>query len=150
MRRRRALLSTTMLSGVVSGWLVGASSGALAGDLSTRYFKAAPAPVFEPAVDAVNYKLEGLGGSINGKSLYGAVGSVTIPLQGQYGAQIDGAAGGLDDTAFGSVAGHLFWRNPSQGLLGLYGSYTTWDRFGGINVGQVAAEFEYYYGRFTV
>src|SRR5258708_4756623 len=114
MRRRRALLSTTMLSGVVSGSLIAASSGALAGDLSTRYFKAPPAPAFEPAVDAINYKLEGLGGSIGGKTIAGAAGSLTFPLQGQYGAQIDGAAGSLDGDGFGAVAGHLFWRNPSQ------------------------------------
>jgi hypothetical protein len=148
---RRQLLSTTVLSGFVGGSLV-AASVASAADMSTPYYKAAPTAydTFLPAVDAVNEKLEGLGGTIGGKSLAGAVGSVTFPLQSQYGAQVDGAVGSLDGDAFGSVAGHWFWRNPSQALLGVYASYTTWDRFGGVHVGQIAGEGEYYFGRFTL
>jgi hypothetical protein len=151
MHTRRQLLSTTMLSGLVGGSLV-AASVASAADMSTQYYKA-PAPAydtFQPAVDAFNTKLEGLGGSIDGKSVAGAAGSVTFPVQSQYGVQFDGAVGSLDGDAFGSVAGHWFWRNPSQGLLGVYGSFTTWDRFGGVRVGQIAGEGEYYFGRFTL
>jgi hypothetical protein len=33
-------------------------------------------------------------------ALFGASGAVAIPLQGQFGAQIDGSAGGLDGRAF--------------------------------------------------
>lgn len=148
---RRTLLTTTMLSSLVGGSLLVMAWGASAGDLSTSYLKAPPAPLFEPAVDNFNAKFEGLGGSIGGRSLAGAAGSLTFPLQSpQYGFQLDGAAGSLDGDAFGAVAGHLFWRNPSQALFGLYGSFTSWDRFGGVHVGQVAAEGEYYYGRFTL
>jgi hypothetical protein len=142
------LLSTTILSGVVGGYLL-APSVANAADL-TPYFKATPLPAFEPAVDAVNVKWEGLGGSIIGKSVYGGAGSITFPVQSSFGAQIDGSAGKLDGDTFGSVAGHWFWRNPTQALVGLYGSYTSWDRFGGVHVGQAAAEGEIYNGRFTL
>jgi hypothetical protein len=51
----------------------------------------------------------------------------------------------------------LFWRDPSIGLLGAYGSYSHWNgidtaRFGHIstNTGRYAAEGEYYWSRWTV
>jgi hypothetical protein len=150
MRVRRTLLSTTMLSGFAGASLCIAAWTASAADLSTPYFKAPPAPLFEPAVDAFNTKVEGFGGSVGGKSLYGSAGAMTVPLQGQYGAQVDGMVAGLDGSALTAVAGHLFWRNPSQALFGIYGSFTNWDRFGGVNVGQIAAEGEYFWGRFTL
>jgi hypothetical protein len=150
MRMRRTLLSTTILSGVVGASLCVATWTASAADLSTSYFKAPTAPLYDPAVDAFNTKVEAFGGSMGGRSVYGGQGSLTVPLEGQYGAQVDGGVGGLDGSAFGQVAGHLFWRNPSQALFGIYGNFTSWDRFGGVNVGQVAAEGEYYYGRFTL
>jgi hypothetical protein len=147
----RTLFNAPALSGLFGGALLLSASGASAAELSMSYLKAPPAPLFEPAVDAFNAKLEGLGGSIGGRSLAGAAGSVTFPLQSpQYGFQVDGAAGSLVGDAFGAVAGHLFWRNPSNALFGLYGNFTSWDRFGGVHVGQVAAEGEYYNGRFTL
>jgi hypothetical protein len=75
---------------------------------------------------------------------------MTFPLANQYGAQIDGGVGSLDGSSYGAIAGHLFWREPHQALFGIYGSFTEWDRFGGVQVGQIAAEGEYYYGRFTL
>lgn len=103
-----------------------------------------------PAVDGVNTKIEGYGGSIANRSLYGAEGAVGIPLGGQWGAQIDAKGGDLDHRAFGAVAGHMFWRNPYNALLGVYANYTRWDQFGGVHVSQVGGEFGYYWGRFTL
>jgi hypothetical protein len=142
--------STTMLSGVV-GWTFFAACAAGAADLAV-YNKAPQAvyPAFAPAVDAVNEKFEAFGGSLAGKSVYGVNGSLTVPLGGQYGAQFDGSVGGLDGSAFGAAAAHLFWRNPSQALLGIYVSENYWDRHGGTNVGHVAGEGEYYWGRVTL
>jgi hypothetical protein len=140
-------MSSTMLSGFVGGALFIASA-ASAADLAL--LNKAPDPLPAPAVDAVNTKVEGFGGTLNGESVYGSLGSLTFPVARQYGAQIDGAIGSLDGSAFGAVAGHLFWRNPAQALLGVYGSFTSWDRFGGVSVGQIAAEGEYYYGRLTL
>jgi hypothetical protein len=51
---------------------------------------------------------------------------------------------------FESVAGHLFWRNPCRGLLGVYSSYTNWDQFGGVHGSQAAGEVEAYWGRVTL
>ena len=103
-----------------------------------------------PAVDGINGKLDGFGGSVGNKSVYGVEGAYSIPLQGQYGVQIDGRAGSLDRSGFGSIGGHLFWRNPTQALFGIYGDYTNWDRFGGVRVGRVAGEGAYYVGQFTL
>jgi hypothetical protein len=144
--RRRNLLSTTALVSVVGGFLFVASA-ASAADL-TLLAKGADQP---PAVDAFNAKFEALGGSIGGKNVYGTAGSLTFPFADyHYGAQVDGNVGNLDGSTFGSFAGHLFWRDPRVALLGIYANYTTWDRFGGVRLGQVAAEGEYFYGRFTL
>lgn len=147
MGRRTLLLSTTMLSGVVGSILL-VTSAVIAADLSL--LTKAPDPLPGPAVDAFNTKVEGFGGALNGKTIYGSIGSMAFPLANQYGAQIDGGVGSLDGSSYGAVAGHLFWREPHQALFGIYGSFTEWDRFGGVQVGQVAAEGEYYYGRFTL
>jgi hypothetical protein len=80
----------------------------------------------------------------------GVRGAITAPLSGPYGFQIDLGAGSLDSRAFGNIAGHLFWRDPSRALLGLYVSHTHWDQLGGVHVTQVAGEGELYFGRFTL
>jgi hypothetical protein len=147
MPNRADLRTTTMLSGMV-GCAFLATSAALAADLST--YSRATAPSYDPAVSALNSKIEGYGGSFAGKTLYGAAGSLTAPLGGQFGAQIDGNLGSLDSSTFGSVGGHWFWRNPNQGLLGIYGAWTGWDRFGGVNVGHIGGEGEYYLGQLTL
>ena len=103
-----------------------------------------------PAVDAVNEKVDGFGGVIANKSIYGVDGSITFPLTGQFGAQIDGTAGSLDSNTFAGIAGHWFWRDPSRALVGIYASETYWDRYGGINAGHLAAEGEYFWGPVTL
>ncbi len=113
--------------------------------------KKAPAVTIPlPAVDGSNGKIDGFGGSVGNKSVYGLEGTYSVPLQGPYGFQMDGRAGSLDRSGFGSIGGHLFWRNPMQALLGVYGDYTNWDRYGGVRVGHVAGEGAYYLGQFTL
>src|ERR1700687_2583895 len=129
---RSLLRSTTMLSGIV-GCTFLATAAALAADAS-MYTKAQPLPVYDPAVSALNWKVEGYGGSVSNRGIYGAAGSLTAPLGGQDGAPIDGNIGSLDGSTFGAVGGHWFWRNPSQALLGIYADSALWDRFGGVNV----------------
>src|SRR5262249_35158488 len=71
-----------------------------------------------------------------------------VPLGGQLGFQLDGAAGSLHN-GFESVAGHMFWRNPWRGLLGAYVSYVNWDQFGGGHATHPAGEVEGYFGRWA-
>jgi hypothetical protein len=111
-----------------------------------------------PAVDGINAKIDGFGGGANhSNGFYGTTGSLSIPLAQQWGLQIDGGVG--SDKGIGAYggAGHLFWRDPSTGLLGAYGSYTHWNgietqTFGhiGANTGRYAAEGEYYWNRWTL
>jgi hypothetical protein len=110
-----------------------------------------------PAVDGINGKIAGFGGGADHTSgFYGANGSLSVPLAQQWGAQIDGGVGSLDGSGWSRGAGHLFWRDPSIGLVGAYGSYFHWNGVGslnipriGINVSRFAAEGEYYWNRWN-
>ncbi len=147
MQLRPILLSTTMLTGIVAAGSLPATVGHAA-DLSV-YTKAPPLPAQTTAVDGLNGKVDGFGGTIGNQAVWGSTGSLSIPLGGAYGAQLDGLAANYDDSFAGGVGGHLFWRNPSVGLLGVYASYTHWDQFGGVATGHVGAEGEYYFGSFS-
>jgi hypothetical protein len=111
-----------------------------------------------PAVDGINGKIAGFGGEASHTDgFYGGTGSLSLPLAQQWGAQIDGGVGSLDSSGWSHGAGHLFWRDPSIGLLGAYGSYFHWNGIGaltipriGANVSRFAAEGEYYWSRWTV
>lgn len=141
------LRSTTMLYGIVGATFLSAT--AYAGDPTSPY-AAKPITDYAPAVDGINGKVEPFGGSLAGKSIYGSQGAFSVPLTGPLGAQIDAAFGSFDNRSFRNIAGHFFWRSPANGLVGLYTSYTAWDQFGGVYVGQVAGEGEFYSGRWTV
>ena len=132
-----------MLAGALGGIFLAANTA------SAEELVPAKAP-YGPAVDGINGKIDGFGGSLANHGIYGSKGSVSIPLGGSWGAQIDGVLGNFDQRFFGSIAGHLFWRDPSQGLLGIYTNYTHWDQFGGVHVTQVAGEGEYYWQRWTL
>ncbi|MBX9827655.1 MAG: hypothetical protein K2Y27_21995 [Xanthobacteraceae bacterium] len=110
-----------------------------------------PYRTFASAVDGFNAKVDGLGGSTANQTVAGSRGAFTVPMGAQYGAQFDGFAGTFDSRFIGNVGGHFFWRNPAQGLVGVFADYTSWDsRVGGVNVGRVAAEAEAYLGRWTL
>ena len=137
MSLKNLLLTTTGLSGVFGSAFLAVTS-------------AAAVDFVAPAVDGVNWKVDGLGGSLANKGFGGGRGAVTVPLGGQFGFQLDGMAGGFDDRFFGGAAGHLFWRDPARGLIGLYGSYSAWDKYGGVHATHLAAEGEAYWGRLTL
>ncbi|MGZ3360230.1 MAG: hypothetical protein ACXU84_12935 [Xanthobacteraceae bacterium] len=111
-----------------------------------------------PAVDGINGKIAGFGGGTSHTGdFYGGIGSLSLPIAQQWGAQIDGGVGSLDSSGWSHGAGHLFWRDPSIGLLGAYGSYFHWNGIGaltipriGVNVSRFAVEGEYYWNRWTV
>ena len=145
---RKRALSTTMLTGVFGGLLL-APLAATASDIYTKA-PLGPAQTFQPAVDGVNWKFGGLGGAFDGQTIAGGTASVSLPLGYAYGLQLDGAAGSFDGRFMGATGAHLFWRNPAQALFGVYGSFTHWDKAGGLNAGQVAGEGELYFGRFTL
>src|SRR5215212_6548147 len=100
-----------------------------------------------PAVSGVNGKLEAFGGEFDDNSLGAVAGSITFPLSQRYGLQVDGLAGSWDGDGIYGIGAHLFWRDPSQGLLGVYADHVRWEGFGGKEVSRVAVEGELYLGR---
>ena len=100
-----------------------------------------------PAVSALNGKLSYLGGDMNSAEGHNVDGSLALPIGKNFGFQADGlysSIGGLD---FFGGAGHLFWRKPEFGLIGVAGGYLSRD---GVDTFQVGAEGEYYWGPVTL
>jgi hypothetical protein len=100
-----------------------------------------------PAVSGPNgkFSVEGGGSADDGEGV--ATGSFAMPLAPWLGLQTDGAVGSFDDEILGGGALHLFTRDPSSYLLGIYGSYHTWNS---INIWRAALEGELYLGRITI
>ena len=100
-----------------------------------------------PAVSGPNGKISVEGGSYEDEAAGIALGSFGVPLSHSFGLQFDGAVGTIDDELLGGGGVHLYTRDPSSYLLGVYGSYHTWDD---INIWRTAAEAELYLGRFSL
>ena len=77
-----------------------------------------------PAVSGLNTRLGMAGGVIDDTGLLSMTGSVTVPLGYRGGLQLDGATGFTNHEVFGGGALQAFWRDPSIGLIGAYGSYS--------------------------
>ncbi|MFM8860652.1 MAG: hypothetical protein ACKOEW_11310 [Methylocystis sp.] len=124
----------------------------------------------KPAVDGVNGKLQVYGGAGQNNSVSvsslpglapqatsnnvwngigGATGTITVPLSHSFGAQVDLGSGTFGNSAQGSAAGHLFWRDPDKGLIGAYGDGLILGSKVGSGVWTAAGEFESYLGKFT-
>src|SRR5438874_7050263 len=93
---RVRLLATTIFSSVASASFL-VPQMATAADIYTKASPFAPnLASLAPAVDGVNSKFGGFGGTLGNRSLYEAQGSLTIPLADRWGFQLDGAAGSFD------------------------------------------------------
>ena len=136
----RKLLASTALLALIA-------TGAIAGGLKDTGGYGNPSL---PAVSGLNAKLEGFGGEYADESLGAVAGSISFPLSHHYGVQIDGMAGSSGGDGIWGVGAHLFWRDPSRGLLGVYGDYVHWEAFGGNQVSRLAVEGELYHGRFSL
>ena len=100
-----------------------------------------------PAVSELNGKVAYAGGNMNSAEGHNFDGSITLPLTHALGLQVDGLYSRISDMDFGGGAGHLFWRDPKVGLVGLTGGYLYRN---GVDTFQAGAEGEYYLGRFTL
>jgi len=110
-----------------------------------------PATFGDCAVSEINGKLSIAGGAAKDDGNKGAVfqseGSVSIPINCQFGLQLDGALGKLDGKTTGGVAAHAFARDPNSYLLGAYGSYSG---AGGNDIWRLGPEAEYYLDKITL
>lgn len=100
-----------------------------------------------PAVSGPNGKFSVEGGQYDDEGSVLALGSFSIPLGYSFGLQADGAVGTIDDEVMGGGGVHLFTRDPSKYLLGVYASYHSWDS---IDIWRTAAEFEFYLSRVSL
>jgi hypothetical protein len=143
---RAGFLAGAVSAGAVSSMLL----LAIAAGAADLYTKAPRVPGCVQAVDGLNGKANGYGGTLNDKTLDGGQGSFGVPLGCEYGLQVDGLAGSFNDNSIFAIGGHLFWRNPSSGLYGLYGSFLHWNQFTSVDVNHIGPEAEWYLGRWTV
>lgn len=142
MLNRSLFLATTALAG---GCLL--SGATQAADL---YIGGQPTlPTVLPAVSGLNGKISLEGGALDEEGFAALKGSVSLPLGQRFGLQIDGSVGILDEEFIGGVGGHLFWRDPSYALLGIYGSYTAVEAVDG-DIARLGVEGEYYWNQFTL
>ncbi len=144
---KKRLLSNTAITSV---FLFGLGQAAHAADPYV------PADPDLPAVSSINFKIApyvgyqddewGDGGN------FGLIGSVAIPLGHRFGAEIGGHIAGVDGDFFARGEGHVFWRNPSRGLVGVYGSIEGFDDVGGFDTDawRLAVEGAAYLDRVTV
>ncbi len=84
-----------------------------------------------PAVSAFNGKIAAFGGwlddDVGDTGIGGIMGAFSVPLGHRFGFQGDAMAATAHGDFVGELGAHLFWRDPSTGLLGLYGEYVTRD-----------------------
>ncbi|MHA1523321.1 MAG: hypothetical protein ACTSY1_02800, partial [Alphaproteobacteria bacterium] len=105
-----------------------------------------------PAVSAPNYKFDfrfgSFDGTANSNTTFETRGSYSAPLSFDTGLQIDGAIASVEGgkSAWGSLGGHYFWRDPAVGLAGAYADVNWYDN---ISYATLAFEGEYYHDRFT-
>lgn len=120
--------------------------------------------MLQPAVSGLNAKLEAAylhldfnsdnnsgfnpAGDGHGYLLQGAV---SMPLGQSFGLQIDAGALNADldrgDVDAQGIGGHLFWRDPSIGLIGGYAHHVSYD--GDVDTTRYGMEVEAYRGQFT-
>ena len=87
-----------------------------------------------------------VGGTLVGKSEGLAIltFSAPIPYFSSFGFQVDGAYGyynGNNTNSANALAGHLFWRDPELGMLGLYADF---GELSPIHYGRLGIEGSYY------
>jgi hypothetical protein len=136
---RRALLATSSVLALALG-----ASAAFAADVVRPVYLGSGL-----AVSQTNGKIGAFGGSIDGDTGYGLLGAISIPLQQQWGAQVDGMFGTAGSAPFWGLGGHLFWRDPRQGLVGVYASSVDWSG-AGAHVNKFGVEGEWYQGQWTL
>ena len=107
------------------------------------------------AVDSINFELSILGGAYQrnvlgtaSNAMFVASIATPIPYFQNFGFQVDLAAGAYDENFTSAAAAlHIFWRDPSVGMIGIYGD---WAYVNPEHAGRVGGEFSVYNDRWTL
>jgi hypothetical protein len=100
-----------------------------------------------PAVSEVNGKVGYAAGILDSQTGHNFDGSLTFPLTAHFGLQADALYSRISHEDFFGGAGHLFWRDPEIGLVGLAGGALHHDA---VDTFQFGAEGDYYLGPVTI
>lgn len=108
-----------------------------------------------PAVDGLSGKLRLSGATVDGDNSTGVEGAITFPLTHRFGMQLDLGAGRLETpydgyAAYQGAGAHLFWRDPSKGMIGIETSYAHLNAYDGVHTYSAGVEAERYWDRFTL
>jgi hypothetical protein len=103
-----------------------------------------------PAVSEINGKIAAGGGVLDNDGLYLLEGSLAVPVSHSFGVQLDGLIGTVDGDGVGGAGAHVFWRDPSVGIFGLYGSGVVNTADVNYTLGNVGAAGSLYFGQFSV
>lgn len=116
----------------------------------------------ESAISEPNLRASFSGLSLDGRGAGIAQGLFAVPVGHSFGAQIDLESGLVNSEAYVGTGAHLFWRDPSVGLLGVAYSFQNWGNanFGNLNgitpivkdatLHRGAVQGELYLSRFTL
>ena len=119
----------------------------------SQQYEENPSPA--TSVDALNFEFSILAGAFQrnvldtaSNAMFTASVATPIPYFERFGAQLDTAIGIYDDDFTSAAAGlHLFWRDPSTGMIGIYGD---WAYVNPEHAGRLAGEFAVYNGRWSL
>lgn len=108
-----------------------------------------------PAVDGISSKLSIGGATADGDTSTGVEGALTFPLGHRFGMQLDLGAGRMETpyeghSGYHGGGAHLFWRDPSKGMIGIEAGYARLDAYGGVETYSAGVEAEHYWDRFTL
>ncbi|MEQ1867469.1 MAG: hypothetical protein ABL996_22765, partial [Micropepsaceae bacterium] len=112
-------------------------------------FGANAAAARDPAVSPTNVKITGAGTSVNGEGGWFFGGALTAPLGERWGIQAEGAISGNDSDTVTGFGGHIFTRDPSSYLLGIFAAYASEDTFD-LDATRLGAEAEIYLSQLTI
>ncbi|WP_317932036.1 hypothetical protein [Halioxenophilus sp. WMMB6] len=99
---------------------------------------AVSASAVEPAVDAINGKLTLHTGHSETSAMEA---TLTAPVTDSLGIQVDLVSGNHEAGNLSAAAGHLFWRNPENAMVGVIGSWHAIDDFKNYRLGVEAEKF---------
>jgi hypothetical protein len=100
----------------------------------------------QPAVSAVNGKVAYEGGNMDSSEGHNFGGTLTIPIAHHFGAQADALYSHIAGEDFWGASGHIFWRDPETGFVGVAGGGIHQDA---VDTFQAGVEGGYYLKRFT-